>query len=89
MWIGWAAAAVTGLGMPSFVFLIGDVIDSFGTSATDPDEALRTISLMSLIFTLVGIVIWITSYVSYAFLLIFSERIARKTRIKYLEAILR
>jgi hypothetical protein len=29
MWVGWSAALITGFGMPSFVFLIGDIIDSF------------------------------------------------------------
>lgn len=48
-----------------------------------------TISQMSLIFTCVGFAIWFTAYVNYAFLLMFSERVAKKTRTKYVEAILR
>lgn len=89
MYIGWFAALVSGLGMPSFVFLIGNVIDSFDPFKTSPEEMLDTISYMSLIFTCVGFAIWFTSYVNYAFLLMFSERIAKKTRTKYVEAILR
>lgn len=87
-WIGWISSMIAGLGMPSFVFLIGDVIDSFNMT-TDPEDMIDTISLMSLIFSLVGVAVWITCYISYAFLLMFSERVAKKTRIKYLEAIIR
>jgi len=74
--------------MPSFVFLIGDVIDSFKPTNT-VESTLRTISKMSLIFTLVGVAIWITSLIMYSLLLLFSERVVKKTRTKYLEAILR
>lgn len=88
-WIGWISSMIAGLGMPSFVFLIGDVIDSFNIETTSPEDMLDTISLMSLIFTCVGFAVWITCYISYAFLLMFSERVARKTRIRYLEAIIR
>lgn len=30
MYIGWICAAITGLGMPSFAFLMGDIINAFG-----------------------------------------------------------
>lgn len=88
MWTGWISAMITGCGMPSFVFLIGNVIDSFKPT-TSPDETVDTISLMSLIFTLVGIAVWIFSLVMYSFLLMFSERVVKKTRTKYLTSILR
>jgi hypothetical protein len=34
MYLGWAAAALCGLGMPSFVFLMGDVLNSFDKNTT-------------------------------------------------------
>ena len=89
MYIGFFSSAITGLGMPSFVFLIGNVIDSFDPYRTTKESMLDTISEMSLIFSCVGVGIWITSYISYASLLMFSERVIKKTRVKYLEAILR
>lgn len=89
MIIGWIFASIAGFGMPSFVFLIGNVIDSFDVNKSTPDMMLDTISFMSLLFALVGIGIWIASYINYSFLLMFSERVAKKTRVKYLEAILR
>ena len=79
MYIGWICAAITGTGMPSFVFLIGDVIDSFKPTNT-VESTLNTISKMSLIFTLVGVAIWITSLIMYSLLLLFSERVVKKTR---------
>jgi len=89
MAIGWVSAGIAGCGMPSFVFLIGNVIDSFDTTRSGPEEMLDTISFMSLLFTCIGIAIWIFSYINYACLLIFSEKVALKTRIAYFESILR
>lgn len=88
MYTGWIAACITGTGMPSFVFLIGNVIDSFKPT-TSLDDTIKTISTMSLIFTLVGFAVWFFSYILYSFLLLFSERVIKRTRTKYLEAILR
>jgi len=88
MYVGWAAAAITGCGMPSFVFLIGYVIDSFSPN-TKPADTMKTINLMSLIFTCVGVAIWFSSYIMYSFLLLLSERVVRRTRTRYLESILR
>ena len=87
MAFGWMSACITGCGMPSFVFLIGNIIDSFKPTTKDEDT-LETISQMSLIFTLVGIAVWFFSYIMYSFLLLFSERVVRKTRVNYLKAIL-
>jgi ABC transporter transmembrane region len=76
MYVGWLSACITGCGMPSFVFLIGNVIDSFKPT-TKPEDTVDTISLMSLIFTLVGIAVWCSSYIMYSFLLLFSERVVK------------
>ena len=48
-----------------------------------------TIERVCLIFTCVGLAIWFFSYVSYGFLLMFSEKLGKKIRTKYLESILR
>lgn len=84
MVIGWISAIIAGCGMPSFVFLIGDVIDSFDVTKNTKEQMLDTISFMSFLFTMVGIGVWITSYIDYAFLLMFSERVAKKIRVAYL-----
>ena len=89
MFLGWLAAFITGLGLPSFVFLIGDVINSFDPYKTDANELLNKIKLISLIYTIIGIGIFIFSYVFYSFLLISSELMVQTIRKKYLESILK
>ena len=84
MVLGYATAIITGAGLPSFVFLFGDVIDEFGGS-TDIVEAIRPIVIELLV---IGAFIWLTSYFYFAFLVIMSERLGRKTRVAYLKAIL-
>lgn len=84
MYIGCVSSCVTGLGMPSMVFLIGEIIDSFDPYRTTPEDMIKTIEKISLIFFLIGVGIWIISYISYASFLQFSERVARKTRTRYL-----
>ena len=89
MYIGWLTASLAGLGMPSFVFLIGSIVDSFNPATTSPTKMLSTIKMMSGIFGLIGLFVWVTTYISYSSLLIFGERVAKRTRVKYLEAILK
>lgn len=88
MYLGWICAGICGFGMPSFVFLIGNVIDSF-TPAASTGDTLAQINQLSLIFTLIGLGIWFISYVMYACLLISSERTVRATRTEYLKTILK
>ena len=84
MSMGYFMSVVTGLGLPSFVFLFGDVVDSFGKNF-DIVAAIRPIAIE---LTIIGAFIWLTSYFYFAFLVMVSERIGRKTRVAYLKAIL-
>jgi hypothetical protein len=79
-WLGLVSAVLCGLGLPSFVFLIGDIIDAFNPNSS-PEETLDTIKRLSMLFVYIGFGIWFFSYSYYAFLIIFSERVARKTRL--------
>jgi hypothetical protein len=88
MYIGWVSAAMTGLGLPSFVFLIGDIINSFNPS-NGPEEMLKKIKLIAWIEVVIGAGIWILSYIYFSFLLMSSELITKKIRIAYVEAVLR
>ena len=88
MKIGWIASALTGAGIPSFVFIMADVIDSFNSDVSS-EEIMAINRRSSLIFFGVGLVIWFLGYLSFTCLLIFSEQIAQKTRVKYLESILK
>ena len=86
MAIGFLSAAVTGVGLPSFVILMGETLDSFGDQ--DEQSMYDTVARMSLILVIIGVAIWITSYLYYAFLLMFSESVTFKVKIAYLNAIL-
>lgn len=88
MIFGGVLACVAGAGLPSFVFLIGYIIDSFNPN-TSPDDMIKTIKLMSWIFTVIGAGLWIITFFYYTAFIIFSERVTKRTRIKYLESILR
>ena len=72
MYIGWFASGLAGVGIPSFVFVIAEVIDSFNSSVS-ADEMLTTIRKSSLIFFGVGIGVWLAAYASFTLLLIISE----------------
>jgi hypothetical protein len=80
-YLGMAAACVTGVGMPSFVLIFGDLINGFGEP--DPEEMQDMIRFVSLAMLFIGVGLWIFSYLYYSFLLMFSEIVARKTRVLY------
>ena len=89
MYTGWIASFLSGLGMPSFVFLFGSILDSFDSYTNTKEETLKQIKLLSGIFTAIGVFVWISTYMYYSSLLVFSERITMKTKVRYLEAILK
>mmetsp|Transcript_43686 Transcript_43686/g.42204 ORF Transcript_43686/g.42204 Transcript_43686/m.42204 type:complete len:88 (+) Transcript_43686:201-464(+) len=87
MLTGWFFACLAGFGMPGWVFLMGDIIDAFNPTST-LEEMLDSINFVSIVNLLIGVGVMITTYCYYASLLVFSESVANKTRIRYLEAIL-
>ena len=87
LFIGLFNAALTGVALPSFVFLIGDIIDAFDPES-DRKEALEDVKRLTLIFVYIGVAVWITSYFFYGFLIVFSERVAKRTRLAYLKHLL-
>jgi ATP-binding cassette subfamily B (MDR/TAP) protein 1 len=87
-WItGVIASALCGTGLPSFVFLFGDITDTF-EGGMDPAEILKAITRVSMILSIIGGVILLGSYLFYLFMTIASERIGAKTRVAYLRSIL-
>lgn len=85
IYIGIISAAVCGLGLPSFVFLFGNIANSFYEA---PIETLNEIESTSLILTFVGAGAWVLSYIFFTSLIISSERIGQKTRTSYLRSVL-
>lgn len=90
LYIGAFCAMLTGVGLPASIYLFGNAIDTF-TDLTKPhaiQHMLDTVRRIALIFTAVGVGVWFTSYIYFAFLLIFAQRVMRKMRLAYLKAIL-
>ena len=71
---GLISAALCGLGLPSFVFLFGDIADSF-EGGMPPAEILKSISNVAKILSIIGLGVWLGSYLFFTFLIIASERI--------------
>jgi hypothetical protein len=88
-YIGWLNACIAGLAIPSFVFLIGNIIDSFNGSINNIDESIRDIGRMAWILTLIGAFVWIVTFVYFSSLMIFSESVIMKTKVEYVKAILK
>lgn len=84
MFISFSVAIINGLGLPSFTFLYGQIIDAFGDATTMLDN----IKHMAIILLIIGGAIWITSYIYFTCSMILAERIGKKTRVAYLRAIL-
>lgn len=85
--LGLTSAILCGLGLPSFVFLFGDIADSF-TGFMNADAILKAISKVSWTLALIGLAIWAGSYLFFACLVISSERIGQKMKVAYLKSIL-
>jgi len=81
--LGYFMSISTGIIMPSFVFIFGDIINQFG------DAAIDSINQSCLYMALIGVGIWITSYFYYACLVIMAERVGKRTKIAYLTSLLR
>ena len=86
--MGLISACISGLGLPSFVFLEGNVINSFDPSVSR-DEALKNMLEILYIYIGIGSGVWILSYLFYSKLIIFSERVAKTTRREYLRSVLK
>lgn len=72
--IGFCSAIICGLGLPSFVFLFGDIADSFA-AFMPVSEILDRIQRVAMILTFIGLGVWGFSYLFFSFLIIASERI--------------
>ena len=79
---------ISGFGLPSFVFLIGDIVDSFDLTSYTPKDVLDSIGKVSWIMTVIGLGVWLVTFIWFTLLLITSERIIQKTKAAYFKSIL-
>lgn len=85
LFLGYFFSFASGIGMPSFSYLLGDVMVNF----TDPNiDLLEGIKPVIYRFVGVGCGMFLSAYFYYIFLAIMAERIGKKTRVAYFKAIL-
>lgn len=72
MIIGSIFAAINGATMPFFMYLLGDMINSF--SGNDPDEIVTQAGIYSVYFVYVGIVSFVCSWLMFSCWIITGER---------------
>jgi hypothetical protein len=87
LYVGIISAIIAGIGLPSFIFILGDVMDTFSPNVSKL-EGLKTIRGITLYYLYIGLGIWLFSYLFYGFLIHFAESVSRKTRLNYLRKIL-
>ena len=87
LYIGWVFAGMSGAVLPSFIFMLGPVFDSFGPSQSKEDS-LDSVSLLAGIIGCLAVVVWITSYLQHSFLTKGSIQITNRIRNAYLSAVL-
>ena len=85
MCIGYFFSVVSGLGLPSFAYFLGDVMVNFTDPNLDLVDGIRPVLYR---FVGVGCAMFFTAYFHYISLAIMAERIGKKTRVAYLRAIL-
>src|SRR5690606_5694226 len=84
MALGFGMAFLNGLGLPSFTFLYGNIINAFA----DEKNMLDSVRDLALILIYIGLAIWASSYIYFTCSMILAERLGKKTRVAYLRAIL-
>jgi ABC-type multidrug transport system fused ATPase/permease subunit len=88
LYFGWIFAVLTGAGLPLFIWLIGDVMDSFGAAASFEETEAQIKDLVRFMGVLLGVV-FVGGYLYQAATLTSSITIAAELRKRYLQAILR
>jgi len=86
-YVGHFCAIITGLALPSFSYLFGDALDSFSGSSVD--DQLKKIKTIVLIMLIIACGAWVLTYLYSSLLIIFSLRVSRRIKEKYIEAILK
>ena len=84
--MGFISASFCGFGLPSIVFLFGDIADSF--LLRNPVLILDAITYTAKTLSIIGAAVGVCSYMFFTFFMIASERIGQKTRVAYLESVL-
>lgn len=85
LFFGYLMTLASGIIGPTFVVIQGKFLDSFDTSPAD----IAAMRHLCLIFFIIGLMLWLTFYFYFTFLVILATRIGTKTKIAYFKAVLR
>ncbi|KAJ7976917.1 ABC transporter family protein [Quillaja saponaria] len=88
MAIGTAGAIVHGCSLPLFLRFFADLVNSFGSNASNMDKMMQEVLKYAFYFLIVGAAIWASSWAEISCWMWTGERQSTKMRIKYLEAAL-
>ena len=68
---GYSMAIISGFGLPSILFIWGNILNAY----TDSPDIVAAITPTCVQIIIIGIVIWVTSYLYYILLVIMAERV--------------
>ncbi|XP_071910581.1 ABC transporter B family member 1-like [Coffea arabica] len=88
MGIGTLGAFVHGCSLPLFLRFFADLVNSFGSNASNVDKMTQEVVKYAFYFLVVGAAIWASSWAEISCWMWTGERQSTKMRIKYLEAAL-
>ena len=68
---GYSMSIISGIGLPSILFIWGNILNAY----TESFDIVAAISPTCVQIIIIGVVIWITSYIYYILLAIMAERV--------------
>ena len=87
--IGWACAFLVGCCLPAFLFMMGDIFDSFSVEVETRDEKLEKVLRLVGIMGILGVFVFIGSFCQHYFLTKGGVLCARRIKTAYMNSILR
>ena len=64
LYLAWSCSTITGLVLPSFIFLLGPVFDAFGPEQSK-DESLEQVQLVVIIMGVLAFIVFLASYLAH------------------------
>lgn len=89
LWFGWVFAALTGMLVPSFFWLYGDIFDAFTAVGSEPDEKLKKILDLFMITIGLCVMLVVTGMVYHSCSAQASAKVSADLQSAYLASILR
>lgn len=88
LFVGTVAAMIAGVFMPSIALIMGTIATNFGDTGVSPEDISEIIGTVSKYVAAIAIIIYVFSYIFFAFWQHLAENISLNLRKIYLEALL-